>query len=365
MFIKKYIDLKGATILMEKKLPIIQHNKVTTYLNFSLPLCALGKNNYEWFMEHFSNIYSMRSSDEYLWLDYHEDLYFPNDVFDYSFMNTNEAAKISSFEDYIISSIDSGNYIIIFVDSYFVNGNENYQKVHIPLQLFIYGYSLFDRVLYSIGFDENHRFKDISYKLDEVNYAACFLLNNLENTEYWVKSYFIISIKEKNDREDYRFDADKAIEKISDYVYSIPGKQSLRPEIIFERGDVALYGIKAQEEVLNSLKLMETGRITMDYRFIHLIAEHKKLMNEKIFAIAERKGLLETMSGELEEYSVIARWGEKIRLKYIKNVLAENNMKSIFGTISNLKVICDISRDFANFHEREERTLQNVLKYFM
>lgn len=349
---------------MEKKLPIVLQDKVTTYLNFTLPLCTLKVNDYEWFTEHFSNIYSMRGSDNYLWLDYHEDLYFPKDILEYKFTELNEALNVKNWNEYIIDEINAKKYCIIFVDSYYFKGNENYNKIHVPIQVFIYGYSLENKELYSVGFDESHQFKTLTYNINEISNGINALLSNYENYPIWVKKYFIITIKNSEDIIDYRFNADVAIEKISDYIHSVSGNQLLRPEIVIERGNDAKYGFKAQEEVLASLELMKYGNVTIDYRYIHLIAEHKKLMKEKLFAIANRKNMIDKIERELNEYSNISKEFGMVRLKYLKNVLVENNMGSIFGTIMNKKAVCDIYKRFADAHEKEGIILLKILDYF-
>src|SRR5690554_2560982 len=163
-----------------EKLKIVLQKEITTYLNYSLPLCSIlwNENKKMWLYEHFTQLYCI--NNENIWLDYLEDLYFPSDVTDYSFVNSDEMKYIDDIILYIKEKISQKYYIFIYLDKFYLrNSNTNsYLKDHEPLFVFIYGYDDFSKQFNGIGFSNDSYFGFLNYSYENVSkaYKSCKLL---------------------------------------------------------------------------------------------------------------------------------------------------------------------------------------------
>ena len=94
----------GKKLKMKKIIPTYMQREITTYLNYSMPLCTFLKpDKNQWLLEHFTNIYLMMGTDGYVWVDYLEDLLFPHNVIDYIMIEAGEMEKIVDMEPYLLN----------------------------------------------------------------------------------------------------------------------------------------------------------------------------------------------------------------------------------------------------------------------
>lgn len=103
--------------------------EITTYLNYSMPLCTfLQANKSQWLLEHFTNIYLMIGEEGYVWIDYLEDLLFPTSVIDYIMIEAKEMEEIEDVEYYFLNLLDESNYLMFFIDEFDIRENIHYKK---------------------------------------------------------------------------------------------------------------------------------------------------------------------------------------------------------------------------------------------
>lgn len=329
---------------MKKEINICNQKEITTYLNYSLPLCVIlnDQMKQDWILEHFSNIYLMYGEQGYIWLDFLEDLYFPQEVLEYKFLDANQMMHQTNLKEFILEKINQDYCLMIFVDMYFICNSPLYMKAHEVEQLFLFGYDKKNNELYGIGFEKNFKFEKITYNYDEIveGYKSC--LERYQNFPIWVKDYNLIYMKIKNPNIKYEANVKKIFEGIIKFRNSKGCESDLRPEIIIERGNIAYFGIAAQKRMAEGFKKLYEGQFVLDYRYMHLLTEHKRLMLSKLKYILTYLHLEENLSEEIREYSEIVNQYAKIEKVFLKNTLVDNNMKTIYGQLKNKQIIIKI-----------------------
>ncbi len=330
---------------MKKILEIIEQKEINTYLNYSLVMCSLlwNPNKLSWLNEHFTNIYLMRESNNYIWFDYLESSDFMKDVMEYSNYNVetmkNKLSEKFNLVDYIIDSINNEYYVTVFVDGYFLDKTSTYQKEHQSVQSFIYGYCEEELILYGIGFREDGSFGKIEYNFESFLQAAQFAIDNYHLANVWVDWFFVTRTKIISPDIQYEFEPKTYLNDLKSFINSEGSKELLRKETKYEKGDYALYGFKAQEELINAFNELLDGNFVFDYRCIHLLVEHKELMMKKMMNTAISMGIEEKIKNVLDNYKEITEEFKEIRMVFLKNVMIDNNMETIYGQLTNKKVI--------------------------
>lgn len=349
---------------MKKVLDLNVQNKVTTYLNYSLPLCVLlqNDNKKEYLMEHFSNIYLMKDDEDYIWLDYHEDSSLLEDVLELKNEKRKSLRSFENIEELLLKKINEGYYLMVFTDEFYASNSGKYGKEHCFFQLFIYGYSTEEDLFYGLSFDEQNNFGKVQLSLRDIMKGINYCLFYDEKVPEWINNYFLVYLKESDFSKPFHCDPNRVIEKVKDYFFSRPGDSELRPDVVAERGSKAIYGLAAQEEVINSLKKSLDGNFYIDYRCFHLLCEHKKNMYEKISYIIDSENLENEFEDVKSEYQKITNSYNKIRMIYLKNVLTDNHNDDIFGQLKNKSIIEKIYGDLKENHENEKKLLKRLFE---
>lgn len=348
----------------KKILNFESQKNITTYLNYSLPLCSFcwDLSKTEWIYEHFTQIYLMKGTNDYVWLDYLEDLYFPSDILDYSFMPMKEMQKIDDIVSYIKNLIDNGFQLTIMVDKYFIETTNLYKKdEHVPIQLYINGYDDRNKEFIGVGFQTDSTFTSVTYSYQEMQDGFNSIKKNDKQEAIWVEWYACTLMKLKNCNQKYSFSPSKFLIDLENFISSKKEPNKLRPEISFERGNDAIYGLSAQYEIIESIKSLYDGNFVTDYRHIHLLNEHKQLLLKKLTATSERLNISSKVEGTIKEYNEVCKKFSKIRLLYAKQVLADNSFSSIFEQLKNKKIISEIINLMKETTYEEENILKNFL----
>jgi hypothetical protein len=171
-------------------------------------------------------------------------------------------------------------------------------------------------------------------------------------------------MKEIDPLKPFNCDINCVAEKISDFCFSRPGNTTLRPDVVAERGSKALYGLEAQEEVIKTLKKSLDGNFYLDYRCFHLLWEHKKNMYEKICYLIDSQNLKNELYNVKIKYKKIENNYNKIRMIYLKTVLADNHNSDIYGQLKNKDIINKLYYDLIQNHNDEKELLISFLHHF-
>lgn len=335
--------------------------EITTYLNYSMPLCTfLQPIKEQWLLEHFTNIYLMIGEDGYIWIDYLEDLLFPKSVLDYIMIEAKKMEMIEDIEYYFFNLIDENYYLMFFIDEFDINKTMHYQKSHKITQILVYGYDKKKDEVNVIGFDKNRIFTELVYDYHEVffSYKKCLL--NRKRRPYWEDKYNVILLRDKNPTMEYKANADVVYDQVRKFYYSEGTAEDLRPEIRIERGEYAYYGMRAQEELINSFIKLYEGNFVLDFRYIYLIAEHKKEMLKKIrfFSDIYKDSRIIQI---LEEYEKICNEYMIVKNVFLKKVLKDNELENIYGQLKNKKNIVSLYNRLLLLLTKEKSILKEFI----
>lgn len=341
---------------------VIEQKKVTTYLNYSLPLCLVlaDATKRNWILEYFSDIYLMYGYDGYVWLDYNiQDNYLDGIVESIS-VSIDEMRNENDIILYILKKLQQNYCIMLFADMYYLNNTESYMINHYVNQIFIYGLNTSRKELYGIGFDVNFRFKKMTYSFEEIRQGYQECVNNIKFEPGWVSKHNVLCMKVREYGKSYNVNISNIIAEIRKFYSSLGKVKDLREDVINERGNIAHFGFNAQQECIKSVLKLYENQYVIDYRSIHLLCEHKKLMYEKLKYIV--KNINEEDVTCVNEFKIIAEGFDKIRWMYLKNVLKDNEMHNIYGQLKNKKIILRIYENLNILSQKEKEIMDIFLQ---
>ncbi len=274
--------------LKSKELKIKVQKDLTTYLNYSLPLCAILSEDkyYPWFYQHFVQLYTLNDDEGNLWVDYLEDLDFFKDVADKHFYDYKSLIEVKDILNFIINNIDMDNYVIVFLDEYYLPHKLSYMKEHFLHQLMIYGYNEETQIFNTIAFNEDGEFKKDDYTFEQINQAYELGKNYYQTSPIWVLNETLEIIKLKETEDKYEFSLDLFLEELNTYLLGQGDYSKIRPNNLKTNGTIASFNFKVFDELIIHLNDLIQGKETMDYRYMHLLFEHKSIMHRRLEYIA-------------------------------------------------------------------------------
>ncbi len=340
-------------------LPINNKPRVKVYKNYAFPLCILQNNDAKikgenWIYHHFYNIYLMRNTNEYIWLDFLE----PDNSFD-DLLEVKHIG-LSEIENYnllniIKKALNASEYVTIFLDEYYLDR----EKMHSFSEYFIYGYDEELRVFFTMGYDKDGNFESKTYAYETVNSAFDSLkrYKSRDVLPAWVIWYTFSSLKRKKQIHNSETILQN-ISELEEYVLAKKLSSKLRPEVVKTRGGSAVYGIECQKEVLKSWHELLNGQVCTDYRHIHLLYEHKMMIYDKMCHI--NKLLNITNIDCTLEYNIIVKKIKVAKSVILKNMIL-NSSESIYNPINNPYVINKIINILEYIINNESRILQEYI----
>ncbi len=327
----------------KKVLKTALQKDVTVYRNFFMPLCSIlwDPDKEDWMLEHFNNIYYIKEKSGYTWIDYLEQNGFTDDVLsitsrDYEDIKSEDVVKL------LKDQIDNGLYSTIYVDEFYLSGIYK-DKRHLISEMFITGYDDDEKHFLGIGYTDSREVDYITFPYDEIKIGFASLTTgvvNIEDCPIWVKLYTMQAYKALNINDKKVADIEAFNRDIKRYYTSEDLPELLRPQNVAEFGSDALYGIKAEEAVLQAIRDLLKGEFKTDYRHIHLISEHKKMLVKK-FAYIDKK-IHPLPKSVLNGSQTVSMNIELARLLYLKNVMQEGNMYAELKNEAAIKKIVSL-----------------------
>lgn len=312
-------------------LPIKLQNDVTTYLHRSLPLCAIlsDERNYSWFYRHFIQVFSTTHTYGTIRLEYLERMNFYSDIYDEVCYGYKDLEDVEDIIKFIIDKIDSGHYIIINVDEYYLPQKSRYLKEHFVHQQLIYGYDNSRKKIMAIGFDSERLFTHIEF--DYNDFAKAYEKGKVNCSEFitWVDERAVQTLRPKDIRDEYHFEPKYFGEQLEKYLISSDADS----EIVYDfasseelkKCDPVRFGIDYHDALIHHIQNVLNGNFTVYYNCFHLLYEHKKGILDRLQYIFETYGGTEELKGLIDEYSKILARANAIRLKAFEmDCVAEN-----------------------------------------
>ncbi|CAM3611612.1 hypothetical protein [Marinicrinis lubricantis] len=214
-----------------------------------------------------------------------------------------EGTVTESIEEWIIDRINQHQYIGICVDRFYIQEHVNYQLIHLPHGLLIYGYDLEQKVFYAADFFKRiYSCKAIPMNQIVEGYTAA--ANEPKVMQFTYK-----------DHVTYTLDIQHVFRALEDYYTSsdrhLKVKYSLQPNVPKTFG-LDTYRVLKQLYEVTAIELMR-----LDIRPLHTLYEHKKRMIGLLEHLS-RSQLVEIDPGWIEGYKEIWRTSESIRNLFIK-----------------------------------------------
>ena len=302
-------------------LDVVMQRELTTYLHRSLPMCAILSNeNYRgWYYTNFVQIISHTFENGYVELNYLT----PRD----GFADVAEVISLGypmlyldrDFVSYAMENLCRGYYMVVHIDEFYIPDKGAYEETHFVHASLLYGYDRGKREFYGIGFDEDMTFRKIVFDFDAMNIAFEEGSKNYMQDAFWCEWSAVQLIKPKSPQVPFPFDLRRFMEELEDYLKSEPDLYKLYS---FDYDmDSFKCGMSVYDYTAEKLKEAKKGVYLIDYRAIHLIAEHKKGMYDRLEYL---KGIYDVSDDYVkltERYGKIVDKAEKLRLRFMADFL--------------------------------------------
>ncbi len=353
-----YSDLYSIYTTDIKELKIEIQRNINTYLNYSLPLCAIlaDKRKYSWLFEHFIELYTLSNENNSFWVDFLEDRDFYKDVADYEIIDANIMKNEKSIIDFIKEKINGGYYLIIQLDEFYLPNKRAFGQNHKIHQIMIHGFNDIGKTVKTISFNNKLDFTTQEYKYSVISDAY----NNgklFYNDKYpWEKKENVEIIKPIDSYNITQRNLNAILNGIKKYISGEGDYNKIRPFNIEVFGKKACFNTKVLRDIQSHLKCGEKNNACVDYRYIHLLFEHKLLMLHRLNYIAKHCNTNSELEELIQHYSKIVKATEKLKFVFLKQTLVESNFQTISNPIRNKSTI-DKAIELLTFIEEHEKPI--------
>ena len=309
-------SLKCANISRDSVcLDINIQREITANNHRAFPLCVVLSDPMltSWYYEHYLNIFSVYENKR-LTLDYLEKYAVYSDIIGYVQIGSNLMNEVTDISEYVIARINSGYYVNVCVDEYYFPGKQHYGKAHYVHLSLIYGYDRTERVFYSVGYDKDGLVNGISVNFESFQKAYEEGKKFYTESAPWTKWTTVQLFFSNSFKSPYVFRVEKVLGKLKDYLLS-RGDESILYYLGYANWEVKS-GYSVNSAVIEKLKSLKNGDISIDYRGIHLFAEHKKVLLNCLEYISRNLVVPESFEKCLVEYKKIAELFNRVRLVF-------------------------------------------------
>ena len=335
-------------------LPISLQREVTSYLNYSLPLCSIlsEDKNRNWLNSRFLNLYSI-DSPEKLWLDFLEPVDFYADVASHHFITAENLTDDFNLLQHIQDCLARGRSLSFFVDS---SELLSFSDQSHPLQLWVYGYDEEKQLVFSPGFSGEREFELVQYPVDKIVRAFYALFEKRHEQPIWYRLYCLaeVSVTNYQGSEDTLCDAIR--ERLNQYAESTVLSNCIRPEF----GDVSgtrRFGFDAVCALPSTLLPSDTS-CRFIYQTAHLLYEHKKQVHQALCFLGNHSSVNQiAVHKGIEGYKNLVTEYEKFRRILMMGRLRETYWETFYGPLSDDKVINKLKSKLDSLIETEATIL--------
>ena len=314
---------------ISKELKVVMQREITTYLHRSLPLCViLAYDKYlPWYYNNFIQVFSNTESNGYVEINYLEDRDCYIEIADVVCLGYHLLKNEKSILEFIIEKINMGYYLVMNVDEFYLPNKEEYQKNHFVHSSLIYGYDNNTKCLKAIGFNNQRLFTELTFEYSQFTDAYENGKIHYKKDAPWCDWSAVQLIRPNSFEGEFPFSITRFINELEQYLFS---KSDLRRLYAFEyQPEQTEFGIKVYDVFVKNLSNLLDGNMTIDYRAVHLLSEHKKCLYDRIGYVIYRYQL----SGEITELhkqyvEVVQLWNE-IRIECFSQSLSEIDTASI------------------------------------
>ncbi len=354
-----------------KELKVVLHNDIVTFLCHSLAICIIlaDERIHPWYYEHYVKLYTETQANGMLIMDFLELRAPYNEVIQEVYMGYELLKDVPDIIDYIVDKINLGYYAIVNVDEYYLPAKKAYKNQHYVHHSLIYGYDNSKRELKAIGFNAEQMFAKMTFDYDM--YREAFESGKLyyKGSAPWAETNAIELLRLRDFIQEYPFNLEKFTNRLADYVNSKEDLQVVyaqRFDQYYLGKEQLKFGMEVYDEVIRRLDDLKNGVITIDYRAIHLLYEHKKSIHKRLEFIVSRFDVPLRLKELKEEYRKVMDTVDSARRLMLKHTIGNGEgynltpdkevIDQISDTLSQVKVmekqvlteICDKLREVYN-----------------
>jgi hypothetical protein len=340
-------------------LPINLQKDVTSYLNYSLPLCSIlsNKKNKNWLSSRFLNIYSIESSEK-LWLDFLEPVDFYTDVASQQFTPSHQLPDDFNLIEHVKSCLSKGYYLSFFVDS---SDLLPFTDQSHPLQLWAYAYDEENQIISSPGFSGERDFELVNYPVEKIERAFQTLFKARQDQPIWYQMYCLTEVSILTYQGGDESLSDTIRNSILNYAQSTALPSIIRPEFDDTPGQ-RRFGFDAICALSNSLD-PNASECRFIYQMAHLLFEHKKQIHQALlFLYASDTGNQLALKKAVTGYQGLVSEFEKFRRTLMMGRLKETYWETFYGSLSDSKTIIKLKSKLDVLIATEQELLNQLVK---
>ncbi|CAM3611814.1 hypothetical protein [Marinicrinis lubricantis] len=304
---------------MEKALPVT-NPAIDAYNNIANVLSIIQGDDKaaDWIHSHFIQLYHDQSFEDSFTLSF----YAPYLIKTCPWLETQMVHKRiveKGWDDitrFLIDCIDSGCYVILIVDQFYIPNSVYYQKSHRPHELFVYGYHLGKEEFDISDNFASGKYKRLACSFEDLRIAYNELSPEMElNYNHYNGMMFVLSKKEL--AEPIPFHPQLVIRRLEDYLHSIDSSASDQALYAHSKPNWS-YGLRCYSNLIKYVDHVCDRQEYLDIRPFHVIYLHKKQMVSRIEFMQTKADLwngeeLKSRFSELEKTSLITR---NLAMKY-------------------------------------------------
>lgn len=362
-------EIKGKAVITEynigeykakAELPAVAQNEITTYLHRSLPLCAILSNeNYKgWFYSNYIQIFSYKDASGFLEINYLEPRDSYADIADVICLGYHLLQEVESIVDFIKEKIQLGYYLILNLDEYELSNKHDYKRNHYVHASIVYGYDDETRQVKGVGFDKSRLFTELLFNYDELNKSFQSSKVHYLNYAPWCAWSAVQLIKLKSPERQFPFSKRKFMEDLYDYIHSKPDEYRLY-NFEYDVNRVT-FGMDVYEKLVKELHNILQGEFHVDYRALHLLAEHKKCLYVRLSYLMEKYNLGSELESKKEEYYQLVLKFDEMRKQFLGQVLQDFKLQEL--TTEQKKAIKNVSNEIMLVKDVEYKLLDEIYR---
>ena len=177
--------------------------------------------------------------------------------------------------DFTVRSVDSGYYLSVYLDRFYVPGTRNAAQSHLTHEALVFGYEAETRLIYLMEYQGAYL---TAFTMDYDAFAQAYAHADEKRCD-------AIRLLRPDTERRYLFDLQNVYEQMSDYLYSRNTTLRYRSHFNPIQTPFFVLGMDAYREVK---RLLAYDHLQNDYRVFNSIWEHKKVMTARIRYMAER-----------------------------------------------------------------------------
>lgn len=354
--------MKKPSIPDQTMLKINDDAPITLYTHHCLPLLIPISEDFDyWRWCNFINIYYHRDyPTSYDYTDYKR---YYSGIFDTTFLKYDDMACLEH-SSFWTQQIANGKYIYFWLNQRYIPTAYAYNAYNNTHPILIYGYQ--NDLLYAKAFDTSEGIYDLEFHLEDFIRAVEITLT--EQEENIADEDEIMLIKPKvfstsfiKNRHFLYLDFCR---ELSDYYYGngrIDNWYHFFQETeTYDFGHPRVYGLRVTELIIAGFK-DETDLPVADYRLIHMVVENKKLIAERLTALAKQHDLTAKLNSFAAEYDSLVSRYISFRMKYMKLSMLENNMQSFYPIPQDPKHLENLTQMLSELFAEEKVLMKKIL----